>query len=136
MEPTIESTANVERPREVTRAVQCISASFAIGGIRSVFDLTQKVSGASFFLAILILLALLGILFFFLSKIAAGRNWARILFLVLLVIGLPFAMPGYMVELSRNLPHGYFSILIAILQLIGAYLLFTKSSDPWFRTRK
>lgn len=136
MEPLAESTAQVERPNEVTRAVQLIAASFAIGGVRAVFDLIQKVSGASFFLAILILLVLLGILFFFLSKIAAGRNWARILFLVLLVIGLPFAIPAYLQEVKTNLLHGSISFIIAILQLLGTGLLFAKNSNRWFRSRK
>lgn len=136
MEPLAESTTQVERPNEVTRAVQLIAASFAIGGVRAVFDLIQKVSGASFFLAILILLVLLGILFFFLSKIAAGRNWARILFLVLLVVGLPFAIPAYLQEVKTNLLHGSISFIIAILQLLGTGLLFAKNSNLWFKTHK
>ena len=136
MEPPIESAAVVERPKEVTRAVQLISASFAIGGIRAVFDLAQKVSGARYFLTILLLVAFLGICFFFVSKIAAGRNWARITFLVLLLIGLPLAVPGYIGELRTSLLYGSLSMIMAILQVIGTYLLFTKQSNLWFRTRK
>ena len=131
-----ESTALVERPKEVTRAVQLISASFVIGGLRAVFDLAQKVSGAWYLLTILLLVAFLGIFFFFVWKIATGRNWARITFLVLLLIGLPLAVPGYIGELRTRLLYGSLSIVIAILQLIGAYLLFTKQSNLWFRTRK
>jgi hypothetical protein len=70
------------------------------------------------------------------SKLAAGRNWARIVFLVLFVIGLPLALPGYIGELKTNPLHGSLSIVVAILQLIGIYLLFTKNSNLWFRTRK
>jgi len=136
MEPTIESTANVARPGEVTRAVQFLSAAFAIGGIRTVFDLAQKIPGVYFFLALLALVVFLGICFFFVSKIAAGRNWARITFLVLLLINLPFAIPGYIAELRTSLLHGSVGILVAILQLIGTYLLFTKNSNLWFRSRK
>lgn len=136
MEPIIESTANVGRPKEVTRAVQFISASFIIGGIRAVFDLAQKVSGGSLFVAILVLVVFLGICFFFVGKIAAGRNWARIVFLVLLIIGVPLALPGYLQDLRTNLLHGSVSIIVAILQLIGVCLLFTKKSNLWFKTRK
>jgi hypothetical protein len=136
MEPIIESTANVGRPKEVTRAVQFISASFIIGGIRAVFDLAQKVSGASLFVAILVLVVFLGICFFFVGKIAAGSNWARIVFLVLLIIGVPLALPGYLQDLRTNLLHGSVSIIVAILQLIGICLLFTKKSNLWFKTRK
>ncbi len=135
MEPPI-ATAAVERPKEVMRAIQFISASFAIGGIRAVFVLAQKVSGANFFFAILLLLLFLGICFLFVSKIAAGRNWARIILLVLLVIGLPLAIPGYIAELRTSLLLGSLSIIVAILQLIGTYLLFTRKSNLWFRPRK
>lgn len=139
MDPTIEPNPKVApavRPVEVTRAVQLISASFAIGGIRSVFDLAQKISGVYFFLALLALIVFLGICFFLVSKIAAGRNWARITFLVLILIQLPFAILGNIADLRTNLLHGSFSILIALLQLIGTYLLFTKHSNLWFKTRK
>jgi len=136
MDPTIEPTTNASRPIEATRAVWFISVSFVIGGIRSVFDLAQKMSGPAFLLALLGLVIFLGTCFFFVSKIAAGRNWARIIFLALLLIGLPFAILGYRVELRTGLLHGSVSILLAILQLIGAYLLLTKNSNLWFRTRK
>jgi 4-amino-4-deoxy-L-arabinose transferase-like glycosyltransferase len=134
MDP-IEPTANVERPKEVTRAVQLISASFAIGGIRAVFDLAHKLSGASFLFGMLVLVVFLGICFFFVSKIGAGRNWARIIFLVLFLIGLPLSIPGYIQDIRTNLLHGSVSIIVAILQLIGMYLLFTRNSNLWFRKR-
>jgi hypothetical protein len=135
MDP-IEPTANVERPKEVTRAVQFLYASFVIGGIRTVFYLAQKLSGSTFLFGILLLLVLLGICIFFVSKIGAGRNWARIIFLVLFLIGLPLSIPGYIQDLRTNLPHGSVSIIIAILQLLGVYLLFTRNSNLWFRRRK
>jgi 4-amino-4-deoxy-L-arabinose transferase-like glycosyltransferase len=136
MDPTTEVTANLERPQAVTRAVQLFSASLAIGGIRAVFDLTQRVAGVYFFIALLILVLFLGIFFFFISRVAAGRNWARILLLILLLIGLPFAMPGYVFELKASLLRGSLSVLVAILQIVGMCLLFTKDSNGWFRRRK
>ena len=136
MDPTIEPMANVERPKEVTRAVLLIAASFAIGGIRAVFDLAQKVSGVYFLVALLLLVIFLGICFFFVNRIAAGKNWARIVFLVLFLIGLPLAVPGYVAELRINPLHGSFSIIIALLQLVGTYLLFKKDSNIWFRRQK
>ena len=136
MDPTIEPTAIIERPKEVSSAVQFLAASFVIGGIRAVFDLKQKVSGGSFLVAVLLLVLFLGVCFFFVYKIAAGRNWARITLLALILIQLPFTILGSIGELRTNLPHGSISIVIAILQLIGTFLLFTKDSNSWFRTRK
>ena len=136
MEPTIEPTANFARPQVVTRAVLALAASFAIGGIRAIFDLKQKVSGGSFLVAILLLAVFLGVCFFFVSKIAAGRNWARIILLVLIIIQLPFTILGSIAEIRTNLLHGSISIIMVILQLLGTYLLFTKNSNLWFRSRK
>jgi hypothetical protein len=139
MDPKIELPLDAEpvaRPKEVTRAVQLLSASFAIGGIRSVFDLVQKIPGVYLLLALLGLAVFLGMFFFLVSKIAAGRNWARIISLILFLIGLPLAIPGYLVELRTTLAHGLVSIVIAVLQLIGIWLLFTKNSNLWFKTRK
>jgi hypothetical protein len=136
MEPTIEPTANTERPKEVTWAALLLSASLIIGGIRAISDLTHKVSGASFFVAVLILLVFLGVFFFFVSKIAAGRNWARLTLLVLLILQLPFAVLGSIAEVRTNVAHGSLSIVIATLQFLGVGLLFTKNSNPWFRKQK
>ena len=136
MDPTIEPSPNIARPEVVTRAVLALAASFAIGGIRAVFDLKQKVSGSAFLVAILLLAVFLGVCFFFVSKIAAGRNWARITLLVLIIIQLPFTILGSIAEIRTNLPHGSISIIIVILQLLGTYLLFTTNSNLWFRSRK
>jgi hypothetical protein len=136
MDPTTEGTANVERPQSVTRAVQLFAASLAIGGIRAVFDLTHSVSGVYFFIALLMLVLFLGIFFFFVSRVAAGRNWARVLLLILLLIGLPFAIPGYVFELKASLLRGSLSLLVGLLQTVGMCLLFTKNSNGWFRRRK
>ena len=102
----------------------------------SVFDLTHKVSGASFFVALFILLVFLAVFFLFVSKIGAGRNWARITLLVLLLVQLPFAVLGSIAEVRANLMHGSLSIVIAILQLLGVGLLFTRNSNLWFRKLK
>jgi hypothetical protein len=138
MEPTIEQHANAERPTEVTRAVQFLIFSLAIGLLTSIFHLAQRVSGVPmvFALASFIVIAVFGIGFFLISKISARRNWARIVWLVLVLFGLPFAIPANLQEVRRNVLSGTLSIIVTILQLIGTYLLFIRNSNLWFRTRK
>jgi len=87
-------------------------------------------------LSLLIVVAFFGLLFFLVMKISAGRNWARIVCLVLVLLGLPFAISAYVQEVRIHLVSGTLSIIILILQLIGTFLLFTKQSNLWFRTRK
>jgi len=136
MESTSEQKTNAERPREVTRAVRFLVSSLAIGLLNAMFHLVQRTSGAPMVFALLIVIAFFGLLFFLVMKISAGRNWARIILLVLVLFGIPFAIPAYLEEVRRNVLSGSLSIIISILQLIGTYLLFTKQSNLWFRARK
>ena len=136
MESTSEQKENVERPREVQRAVQFLTSSLAIGLLASILRLAQRVSGAPMILSLLIVVAFFGLLFFLVMKISAGRNWARIVCLVLVLLGLPFAISAYVQEVRIHLVSGTLSIIILTLQLIGTFLLFTKQSNLWFRTRK
>ena len=136
MEPTSEQPARAERPREVSRAVQFLNSSLAIGLLTSILRLTQRVSGTTMLFALLIVIAFFGLLFFLVMKISVGRNWARILCLVLILFGLPFAISAYLQEVRTNFVSGTLSIIITLLQLIGTYFLFTRKSNLWFRTRK
>jgi hypothetical protein len=136
MDPTIETTANPGRPVQTTRGVQLLYASLAIGLIRAIFGLTRTVSGTTLILAALIVIAVFSLGFFLIWRISAGRNLARILLLVLVLVGLPFAIRASVVELKQSIASGSLSMIIAVLQLVGTYLLFTKNSNLWFRQRK
>ena len=136
MEPPIEPTASVARPKETTSAIQFLYVSLAIGLIRAVFSLTQRTSGAALILAALIVISVFALGFFLIWKISAGRKWARIILLVLVLINLPFAVLANISELKRNVLSGVFSILIEVILWIGTYLLFTRNSNLWFRSRK
>lgn len=133
MEPTTELTA---RPREVAMAIRLILLSLALGLLVSATQAAQRVSGVPLVLTLVIVVVFYGVLVLFVSRISAGRNWARIIFLVLVVIGLPFAVPTYIGQLRQNVLLGVVGIVILILQVVGTYLLFTKNSNAWFRTRK
>ena len=135
MDPTIESATD-SRPKVITTAIRILTLSIAIGLLMSLVRVAQQVSGAPLVLAILIVLAFFGVFLFLVSRIWAGRNWARIVFLILVLIGLPFAIPNYIAELRKNVLSGSVSMLIVILQLLGTYLLFTKNSNTWFRAPK
>lgn len=136
MELTNEPTESVARPRAVSNAVLLFYTAFAIGAIRAVFDLIRRTSGVSFFVVLLALGIFLLVCVLFVRQIAAGKNWARIVFLVLLLIGLPFAIPTYLTELKTSLVHGIVSIIVALLQVAGTVLLFSGESNRWFRRHK
>jgi hypothetical protein len=136
MEPPIETTASIARPKETASAIQLLYASLAIGLIRAVFGLTQRASGAALVLAAFIVISVFALGFFLVWKISAGRKWARIILLVLVLINLPFAVLANISELKLSVWSGALSILIEVILWIGTYLLFTRNSNHWFRSRK
>jgi hypothetical protein len=136
MEPGSEQPKNGRRPREVSRAIQFLTSSLAIGLITSIFHLTQRISGVPMIFASLIVIAFFGLGFLLINRISGRRNWARILLLVLMLFGTPFAIPAYLQEVRKNVLFGTLSIIITILQLLGTYFLFTRNSNLWFRKRK
>lgn len=136
MDPAIETNTNAGRPLDVARAVKVLLASILIGLVMSAITAAQRVTGVPLVLAMLMVLAFFGVYLFLVSRISAGRNWARIVFLVLVLFGLPFATLNFMAEIKRSIPSGSLSILVTLLQVVGTYLLFTKNSNLWFKSRK
>ena len=136
MESTDEQRIQIERPREVVRAVQFLFAAIMIGLITAILNLAQRISGAPMIFALLIVIGFFGLCYVLIRTISAGRNWARIVLLVLVLINLPFAVLSDIAALRQSILLGTLSIIIIILQLIGTYLLFTKNSNLWFRMRK
>jgi hypothetical protein len=136
MTPVIEVDTNNERPKRVATAVQLLLASLALGTIRAAVHVFQNAAGAAMVLALLIVLAFFGLGFLLVWRISAGKNWARIILLILVLIGAPLAMPSYVGSLKRSMVSGSLSIFITIVQLVATYLLFTGRSNLWFRTRK
>lgn len=133
MEPTIEQQAPLSRPSQVTRAVQLLTSALVIGFIASTIRLWGQVPMTTLALGLLLLLAFLLLCFYLIRKVAAGRNWARLVLLVLVVLGTPFAIPAYLAEARVNVVPGTLSIIIVILQVIATVLLFTKPANRWFR---
>jgi hypothetical protein len=121
-----------ERPAEVNRATALLSATLVIGMGKAVAD-WQHLSRAGVLFTLVVSafnLALFGLLFW---KIHKGRNWARITFLVLLVLGLlPY---GFMLrsELHRSPWLGLIGILQTTIQLYAVALLCTSPGKEWFR---
>ena len=136
MEPPIEQTGNGERPVQVNRAIQLLLASLAIGLLRAIVGLTQRVSGTPLILAILVVCTVFALGFLLVWRISARGNWARIILLVLVLFGLPFAIMTSVAELKHSVASGSLSIIIALLQLLGTYLLFTRDANLWFRKLK
>src|SRR6185437_1928527 len=88
-----------ERPKEVTLAVKLLWTTLALGLAGMFLQPLNATAPAQWIGVIIGVGAVFGIWAWIVSKIARGRNWARILFLVLVVLGLivtVFVMPTAM----------------------------------------
>jgi hypothetical protein len=128
------------RPDKVSTAITLLWITIAIGIVSSTinFSASLKVAEASGLgLAWLIFTLYFTFLFlaFFIYKIGQGRNWARITFLVLFIIGVPMTIYSYLTT-----PIDIFSLLLGlastIMQLVALVFLFQKSSSDWFKSKK
>ena len=122
-----------ERPKEVTLAVRLLWASFFIGIVGMFLRPAQQVP----FIAIVIVsIVAFGFWAWVITCIAAGRNWARILFFVLVGIGVVFAVIFLSATLAlyKDRPfNGFLAALNYALEIYTLYLLLTAPAREWFK---
>jgi hypothetical protein len=63
------------------------------------------------------------------------QNWARWVFAVLFVLGLPFTLINLPAVLSANPTAGALSVVQMVLQVTALVLIFVPSARPWFSKR-
>jgi len=135
----------IEKPKKVGIAVKLVYATLAVGAMRSIWEIpararqfetswetsplsSQSLIGFSI-LVMLLTLLFLGYLVFMIDK---GRNWARITFLVLLIIGIPFSIIPLLLSFAYSPISGILSVAQVVAQTTAVILLFQKESSRWF----
>ncbi len=121
-----------DKPESVIRAVKLLWFAVGLGLIKVFLDFASwKTEGYLFFtfLGIVVMLILYAIL---ITKISHGKNWARVLFLVLFSIGLLPAVPELFKELASSPLLGVVSCLQIIIHCYAMFLLFSKPGSSWY----
>jgi|SRR3989344_2704205 len=128
------------RPDKVSNAITLLWISLAIDVIDFILDFSSPLgiantSGLDTFMLIFPFLLACLLLAYFIGETGQGRNWTRILLLVLFILGIPFEIYTYLI-----LEVGAFSIFLGIIDmtiLIVAFVfLFQKQSSDWFKSMK
>ncbi len=130
------ATAALERPIEIGRAVNCLWVSLAIGFVKSIIGMQQMSDQASALFVNFILITVVAFYAFITLKIARGRNWARITYLILTVIGLPMSVPTLAMEFMTLPVLGFLSVASICLQLYSLWIIFTDPGKSWFRRNR
>jgi hypothetical protein len=130
-----EPTAK-HQPLEVSRAVALLWTSLAVGLLRSVWNISFNSQGSATGLAIF-WFVFFGILHFFLIlKVAHGRNWARVTYVVLFALGIPFVAFGLVESFQDSPLLAFIWIALFSMQLVAIFLLFMPKSSAWYRKMK
>jgi len=128
----------LEEPREIRIATNMLWAS--LGANLLVLGLAidevgyGKASGGSILVVWLLLLAWPGVLSFLFYSISVGRNWARITFGVLFLLGhiYQFALLPDLFR-TQGVVRGLLVLIEPVLQIAALYLVFSRPGAQWFR---
>jgi len=129
----MEAQDSVQKPQSVKTAVNLLWASLAVGLVKMLMDLSNLSAIAPPAFTNFVLIFVFAFNAFLIFKISAGRNWARITFLVLFVIGMLPALPLMLGEFSRAPVVGALSVAQVGLQVYALFLLFTQPGSAWYR---
>jgi hypothetical protein len=124
---------DVEKPSQITTAVNLLWASLAIGFVKSIMDVQHLGSQASPAFTNFILISVFAVMALLIVFISKGKNWARITFLVLFILGSPLSIPLGLGEFTRSPVLGAFSLVQIVLQVVALYIVFTKPGAAWFK---
>jgi membrane-associated HD superfamily phosphohydrolase len=126
-----------EIPKKIKEAANLIYLTLAIGFIKYILYVTmtsQKTFTEPRSIIIGILTIIILALFAF--KIGEGKNWSRITYLVLFIIGI-IPYPLYLSNEFKMSPIiGIVSITQVLIQLYVLVILFTGESKEWFKKQK
>jgi hypothetical protein len=82
--------------------------------------------------SIVILVVTVGITYAMIKCIGLGRKWARVVLLVLFLLGLVVYPWTFVALLNASMVVAVLSLLLVILQIIALYFLFSRASTQWF----
>lgn len=133
-ENIIETQDSAQKPQAVTVAVKFLWVSLAIGLITRLLAIRNlseiAIVGGNTDFVLLFSYALIALLIF---KISQGKNWARVTFLLMFVVGMLTTILGLLDRFSQSPVVEIFSIAQDGLQGYALFLLFTHPGNAWFR---
>jgi len=128
--------ALTSRPQKVKTAVLMLWISVGLGFVRSAWEIPAQAEHSSVGFVVSVMVFSILFIGFFIWMIDKGRNWARITFLVLFILGVPLSILLLLQSLAYAPFSGLLGIAQVILQTIAIIFLFAKESSAWFKLQK
>lgn len=124
----MDAQATSKKPQAVSTATNLLWATLAIGLIAIAMDYQNFGADASAAFTNTVIVLTFSFLGFLIFKIAGGKNWARITFLIMFLIGLPFVLSGLSLSVI-----GALSVAQTSMQIYALHLLFSRPGSGWFK---
>jgi hypothetical protein len=124
------------KPQKIKTAVLMLWVSVGLGFVRSAWEISAQAERSSVGFVVFIMVFTFGFIGFFIWMIDKGKNWARITFLVLFILGVPLSILPLLASLAHAPISGLLGIVQAILQTIAVIFIFSKDSSAWFKLQK
>lgn len=124
------------KPQIIKNAVLMLWISLGLGVVRSAWEVPAQAAQSSVELVVFVMVFTLMLIGFFIWMIDKGRNWARITFLVLFILGVPLSISPLLQSLAYAPISGLIGISQAVLQTMAVVFIFTKESSTWFKLQK
>lgn len=138
-----------QRPNSVHLAVKLLYTNLILNIITAIYTLVLIANGAmhtteahiandlhkTVTIGAVIIAIVFLIQFWFIRKIAHGRNWARIIYLIIFLFGLFMVVHRPTSLWSHGGLYTITSVVNFILGCIACVMLFVRSSSPWFHQR-
>jgi len=135
--PSYSGQLELQRPKEVLFAIWLVIAGYLVGwvGVFVTWDYQLSVQApGEFFLGQAFGTAIAVWIYY---KIYHGRNWARILFLISVVLGLVSLLIPMVIEILKAAPAFMKVVMISghLVNLAVVWLLFFSPGRHWFNKR-
>jgi hypothetical protein len=132
-----------QKSKNIILAIRLLWGSLVLGALGSAlnWDFTLSQMPPDFpmnkdLFGFLVILFTFTIMAWMVFKISSGRNWARILFLVMFMIGVPLSIPSLTISYHYSKAVFLITIINSGLQLMVVYFLFSKAGNAWFKAQK
>jgi len=124
------------RPENVGSAVKLLYMTLGISILTGIMEASNFSQMGSPAFLMFITFFVLGSMWFFIYMIGKGCNWARITYLVLSIVGIPFYILAELQNLAANPISRLLGIGSTVCSIIALVLLFQKPSSDWFKQER
>ena len=122
----------LDRPRQVVLATVLLWAGLALGMAKWAFE-WRSVTALPVYIAVLSAVGGFIIRVWLITRIYAGRNWARLTLLVFALLGLVMLLISASLGVARSSTPVILRIGLWTLLLAALALLFTRPASEWFK---